>query len=384
MPKATQPPYQNLLIAAAIILIILIIITSLTPSTSKVAAPLTGLLSLAFPPAGKRRLTLCMRAYVPTMTAGAEITSHVTNQHLQKAGWDPVVIVKHWSTPSHEGIPIIQSLSPNQGTYDDTPEGAAALQTATILGFQNIAFEDALAIAKQYKKPAVFFIHSTSAGKEFFNYTGGWPIAVVYNSWTMMGDISAPYPSYIVKPWVDIRKFSFKPTTPKYVTLINLNESKGGRLLADLARRMPDVHFMGVEGGYGEQIRVQGLPNITYMSKTPTPEDIYHKTKILLVPSDKETWGRVAVEGMAAGIPVLINDVPGLRECCGDAAIVCRREDLSAWEDQIRRLLAGPAYYEEWSQRSRRRARQLADPADMLGLAKWLTAFAEKNTLLGV
>ena len=323
-------------------------------------------------PQNKPLMVLCMRAYVPTMTAGAEITSHITNKYLQKAGWDVAVIVKHYKVSMHEGITIIPSMSKDPAIYDDTPEAASYLSRATCIGFQNIGFEDAFSIAKHYQKPAVFFIHATSAGKEFFNYTGGWPTFVVYNSWTMMGDISAPYKSYVVKPWVDIKRFSFIPTKPTYITLINLNESKGGPFLIELARRMPDCQFLGVHGGYGEQITDSTLPNLKYHPKTDNIEDVYNQTKILLVPSHLETWGRVAVEGMSAGIPVIVNDVPGLRECVGDAAIVARREDAAAWEEQIRHLLRSPSYYTEYSRRSSNRAKELDNDEDMRGLGNAL------------
>jgi glycosyltransferase involved in cell wall biosynthesis len=360
--------YKSIVIASALIITILLlpsIITKLMPHA----------VALPSPESKKPLMVLCMRAYVPSMTAGAEITSHVTNKYLQAAGWDVVVIVKHWVTPSYEGIPIIQSKSKEKAVYDDDPIAASYLARASCIGFQNIGFEDALDIAKTYKKPAIFFIHATSAGKEFFNYTGGWPIGIVYNSWTMMGDISAPYKSYIVKPWVDINKFQINPSNPTYVTLINLNESKGGKLLIDLAKRMPTTRFLGVKGGYGEQIIDNSQMNITYHEKTDRIEDIYNQTKILIVPSQLETWGRVAVEAMAAGIPIIINDVPGLRECTKDAAIICRREDPDAWVDQIKKLTTIPSYYAEWSARSRARAKELQDDSDMRGLGPWLSGF---------
>jgi glycosyltransferase involved in cell wall biosynthesis len=359
--------YKTIIIASTLIITILIL-----PSILRSISRTSDLPSLE---SNKPLIVLCMRAYVPSMTAGAEITSHVTNKYLQAAGWDVVVIVKNWVTPAYEGIPIIPSRSKEKAVYDDDPIAASYLAKATYIGFQNIGFEDALQIAKAYKKPAVFFIHATSAGKEFFNYTGGWPIYVVYNSWTMMGDISAPYKSYIVKPWVDINRFQMTPSNPTYVTLINLNESKGGKLLIDIAKRMPSVRFLGVKGGYGEQIIDQSQLNITYHEKTDKIENIYNQTKILLVPSQLETWGRVAVEAMAAGIPIIINDVPGLRECTKDAAIICRREDPNSWADQIKKLLTIPSYYAEWSARSRARAIELQDDSDMRGLGPWLSGF---------
>jgi len=321
----------------------------------------------------KPLIVFCMRAYVPTMTAGAEITSHITNKYLQKAGWDVVVIVKNWSVPEYEGIPIIPSNSTDAVTYDDNPIAATYLAAAKYIGFQNIKFEDGLEVARKYNKPAVYFIHSTSAGKEFFNYTGGYPIYVVYNSWSMMSDIYAPYKSYIVKPWVDIDRFrKIRGSNGTKVTLINLNESKGGTFLVQLAKAMPDVKFIGVNGGYGNQIIDKSVKNIEYYDKTDKIESVYKETKVLLVPSLLETWGRVAVEAMSAGIPVIINDVPGLRECCDGAAIICRRDDINSWIQQIRRLLNIPSYYELWSDKAIARSNTLEDDSDIKGLGNWL------------
>jgi hypothetical protein len=43
------------------------------------------------------------------------------------------------------------------------------------------------------------------------------------------------------------------------------------------------------------------------------------------MPSHYESWGMVASEAMASGIPVICSDTPGLRENCGDAAIYAER-----------------------------------------------------------
>ena len=46
-------------------------------------------------------------------------------------------------------------------------------------------------------------------------------------------------------------------------------------------------------------------------------EDIdsaYRRMDVLLVPSLQESWCRVAMEGMAVGLPVVGTDIPGMRE----------------------------------------------------------------------
>jgi glycosyltransferase involved in cell wall biosynthesis len=315
-----------------------------------------------------------MNAYVPNMTAGGEITCHETNKQLIADGINVTVIVKNWVVPGQDGVRILAS---EDNTYDAKPEAVEAFKRASAICIQNLDMSYGMSLCRKYRKPAVFFIHATSVGKEFLGYAGGWPTFVVYNSWSMKADIAANYKSYIVKPWIDMRRFlkisgANDMNSKHYVTLINLNKSKGGQLLVDLAKEMPDVQFLGVEGGYGDQVRDTSLRNLTYMSKTDKIEEVYKKSKIVIMPSDLETWGRVAIEAMAASTPVIINDVEGMREATGGAALVARRDDIGEWKRAIRSLLNDPLFYKEQVDKGLRRCQELDDNSDMKGLADWM------------
>jgi glycosyltransferase involved in cell wall biosynthesis len=315
-----------------------------------------------------------MRAYVPNMTAGAEITCHITNKQLLKDGFEVTVIVKHYITDRQDGVKILKS---DDEIYDATPEAQDALRRASVICIQNLYYDIGLNIAKKYRKPICYFIHATSRGKEFFGYSGAWPIHVVYNSWSMKADIGANYKNYVLKPYVDMARFktlaAAAGSPSRYnVTLINLNESKGGQMLIDLAKAMPEVQFLGVEGGYGDQIRDYAVRNITYIPKTDKIEDIYAKSQIVLMPSTLETWGRVAIEAMASGVPVIVNDIQGMREACQEGALVANRNDIAEWIRLIRRLRNNPMFYSEQVQKAQQRIRELEDDSDLKGLASWL------------
>lgn len=160
-------------------------------------------------------------------------------------------------------------------------------------------------------------------------------------------------------------------TTPgDAVTLVNLSQDKGAETFYALAERFPDRPFLGVRGGYGVQILPQGeddVPNVTVLGHVPPDrmrDEVYARTRILLMPSAHESWGRVGVEAMCSGIPVIAAPTPGLRESLGDAGVFCDRDDVDAWESTLRRLLDG----RRWRPASRRalaRAAEL-DPADDL------------------
>ena len=68
---------------------------------------------------------------------------------------------------------------------------------------------------------------------------------------------------------------------------------------------------------------LSGLTNLHRMANTPDPRDFYRVSRVVLVPSLwRESLGRVAVEAMANGIPVLASDRGALPETLGDAGFV--------------------------------------------------------------
>ena len=313
-----------------------------------------------------------MNAYIPAVLSGGELACHEMNKQLIADGLNVTVVTRHWKIPGLDGVRIIPSVKDD---YSATAEAKDAFKKASAICIQNVDFNIGMQLCRIFRKPAVFFIHATSHGKEYLNYSGSWPIFVVYNSWSMKADMSSNYKSYIVKPWIDTSRFlkiADKQAAKHYVTLINLNDSKGGSLLIEIAKQMPDLQFLGVEGGYGDQVKDTSASNITYMSKTDKIEGVYEKSKVVIMPSRLETWGRVAVEAMASGTPLIINDVQGMREACGDAALIARREDVGDWVHKIRRLLTDPLFYKEQVQKGLRRAQELDDKSDMNGLSTWL------------
>ncbi|WP_262928542.1 glycosyltransferase family 4 protein [Streptomyces sp. CBMA152] len=48
-------------------------------------------------------------------------------------------------------------------------------------------------------------------------------------------------------------------------------------------------------------------------------EHVYSRSRVILMPSLYESWGRVAVEAFASGIPVIAHTTPGLVESMGEA-----------------------------------------------------------------
>jgi glycosyltransferase involved in cell wall biosynthesis len=178
----------------------------------------------------------------------------------------------------------------------------------------------------------------------------------------------------ILRPAVDYRKYIVERKTEdaKYVTLSNVNENKGGKLLVKLAKALPEMEFQGILGGYREQITDTTLPNLKYIQHTTQIKDVYAKTWVLIMPSKEETWGRTAIEAMSSGIPVIVNPTPGLRECCQNAALYCDRENLTSWVETLRRLQHDREFYNSRSVQSYQHARSLEPTHELDQMEDWI------------
>jgi glycosyltransferase involved in cell wall biosynthesis len=125
-----------------------------------------------------------------------------------------------------------------------------------------------------------------------------------------------------------------------------------------------------VHGSYGEQI-VRALPNVELREHGTDMRAVYRSSRLVLMPSRYESWGRVGVEAMASGIPVLAHPTPGLHESLGEAGIYLDRDDPAAWITAIRELLEEPARWRAASRKARARSAQLDPDED---LARWCAA----------
>lgn len=147
-------------------------------------------------------------------------------------------------------------------------------------------------------------------------------------------------------------------STGDAVTLVNLQENKGVNTFRRLIERMPDVDFLGVQGTHGTQVPIEA-PNYSFQPVTQDMRDVWHETKILLAPSEYESFGMVAAEACASGIPVIAHPTPGLVECLGSAGIFVDREDTDTYERTLRLFLTDDQAYAERSAMAFERGRQL-------------------------
>ncbi|MFJ3952890.1 glycosyltransferase [Streptomyces libani] len=145
---------------------------------------------------------------------------------------------------------------------------------------------------------------------------------------------------------------------------------------------MPATKFLGVLGAYGDQIRPpQTLPNleiIDHVSGHDMRERVYARSRVVLMPSSYESWGRVGVEALASGIPVVAHPIPGLAESLGHAGIFADRDDLDSWLSVLATVLE-PGAWQQASQRALERSAELDPAADLKLWAEEIEALGERR-----
>jgi L-malate glycosyltransferase len=117
-----------------------------------------------------------------------------------------------------------------------------------------------------------------------------------------------------------------------------------------------ELHALAAELGVGGEVRFLG-------ERQDVPQ-VLAASDVLLVPSWREAFGRIVVEGMAAGLPVVATSVGGPAELVRDGVdgrvLQPRRPGL--WAEAIGGLLDEPGRLREMGEAGRRRADGDLDP----------------------
>ncbi len=183
--------------------------------------------------------------------------------------------------------------------------------------------------------------------------------------------------SIILHPPVSLEKVlvsnhikDYNPWNSEYILMFNPLGRKGGRIFKEIVQSFPNKKFAVVAGWASlkdpktdefsedllkricyslrteysgkkpEYVDFSNCPNVTILNPTEDVWKIYSKTKILLIPSQwEEAFGRVALEGLANGIPTLGSNVGGLKEALGSGGIIIDNYQTSSeWVSKIKKL----------------------------------------------
>lgn len=318
-----------------------------------------------------------VHAYPPDHNAGAEWALHEMLRALVQRGHRATVWLNQWASSRKpyevDGVQVMPHEPSSRAFQPAVPRASAVVSHLE-------SVPGTACLARGHGVPLIVVCHNT------FDLTwqpmldGSSALAVVNSQWMLAeaeaafeGQARRPDRMLVVRPpvWAD----EYRTARGDCITLVNCTMSKGAGVLSELAERMPDRKFLAVRGGYGEQ-QPPDLDNVLVLDHLPgrrMRDEVYARTRLLLMPSDYESWGRVGVEAMASGIPVLAHPTEGLTESLGNAGVFCDREDVDAWQAAIEGLDDKDAYRTA-SRRATARAKALDPAAD---LAAWCDAVEE-------
>lgn len=318
------------------------------------------------------RIVAHVHYFPPYHFAGSELMVVRIFQKLQELGHEVIAVASQEGGSPDESWEFngITCYRPRRG-YSEVPI-VQALRPDLILTHHQCTPQAVHVGRKILNVPVVQLIHNDMIDNLYWGAD-----FVIYNTNFLQEKLSKQYdyPSIVVHPPVYAEEHA---TTPgDKVTLVNLNMHKGSMIFYELARRLPDVQFLGVEGGHGPQI-FEAYPNVTFQRQTTDMKnDVWSRTKILLTPSVYESYGMVAIEACASGIPVIANPTFGLEESLDYAGIFVDRDDIDGYEEEIRKLLDNPSYYQSRSSLARARSDELDPDAELLNAARKLEELIE-------
>jgi glycosyltransferase involved in cell wall biosynthesis len=151
-----------------------------------------------------------------------------------------------------------------------------------------------------------------------------------------------------------------------------LIESKGVLLLMTVAERMPEYTFVFVGDGPLRKVvekSAETHPNIVFVGRKVGLElaQIYSCADVLWGSADDDYLGRVAIEGLSCGVPVMIPDrltIFGIErrvsaDMLGPSVIVRVRDSPMDIEAQLKKLFGDPSIISSMSRESRKVALSL-------------------------
>ena len=264
--------------------------------------------------------------YPPNHCTGATMMLHEILLDLQTKGHEVRVFDLRHSSTIFENIEVVSVYAGKE---------TEAYEWADVVLTQTSATHNANRLFSK-RCPVVYINHDPTA------YSAEVPrqcqsLLSVFNSEWASKVVQPISESFVLQPPVDPAKY--KTERGECITLVNLNQNKGGHIFWQLVEALPNHRFLGVEGSYGHQIKSSRPPaNVEIQSTTTDMRSVYSRSRIVIMPSKIETYGRIAIEAFASGIPVIASPTVGLKEALGDAGIFVSSRRVEDWVEQISKL----------------------------------------------
>lgn len=293
------------------------------------------------------RVLAYVHGSLPYLQAGSETMLHDLLLGLQGAGHEVAVVSMR--TPGHRADWVIDGIDSHCRPGREASDRFAERWRPNVIVSHHENAEHAIDLARRLGAASVPLIHNDFHISR--NIIAARPDLVVCNTnWIArrLRPEAHGARSVVVHPTIDASKHATAPGD--MVTMINMYRMKGSDTFWRLAMRCPQYKFLAVKGAYGVQDIRPGYRNVEVIgTTTDMPGDVWSRTRVLLVPSRYESYGRVAIEACASGIPVMATPTPGLRESLRQGGTFISRANPNEWHRRLRQLMDNPAAWQRAS-----------------------------------
>lgn len=342
------------------------------------------------------KLLFIAHMWCPVHNAGGETTAHAALRAMVERGHKAHVICRphteerQFEDYEFEGVKVVRPPR-NAEPFQWFKEYAEKYKPDVLLTHLDLTFL-AEQLALDLQIPLAHFVHNEiGKGTNHQGAIGFYRVPpehcqlAIYNSqWVSDAFAYKQVPGVVVYPVVDPIRYQCERGNK--IAFINPTADKGADTFYELSKALPHRQFLVVKSVYGEQIAPPNInganfPNVEVMEHVSDIREVFRKTRIVLMPSIYESYGRVPVEAACAGIPAIVHPTEGLLESLhadregwivkfarhslaqqrarakwevpeqlkqgwvSGAGIFCDRNDIESWAFQIERLMADEVYY---------------------------------------
>lgn len=318
---------------------------------------------------------------LPEVTAGGILDLHHLALQLVRTGHTPEVVGTKYGGRRLLPHRLLHRLRPGHAArwadtaagYRTTRYGRWCLEDAVgrrlergdwdVVVLQDVSTFDLIPVARAHGVPVLVRIVAMLEVEELARRSAADPgfaavlrdpqVRVVSNSRFVAGEVQQALglTTPVVYPPIDLGECISDRHDPVHVTMVNPRDVKGIDTTLAVAALLPHRSFVLQEAWALDPderatllARIRRLPHVRLRPVTERMADVYQETAVLIAPSRVvETFGRVALEAAANGIPVVASRSGGLPEAVGEGGVLVDPcAPAETWAAAVEGVLADP------------------------------------------
>jgi len=332
--------------------------------------------------------------YLPSH-GGAEMSMYSLLKGLQENfGWDVIVVTdsRYEKTKTNNLFNKIKIQTVNHNTRIKEIESYILDFKPDIVLTQLMWSDIALKLAKKYNIPSIMRVCKIPLELDLSESSDYSPTNIITTSNHVKNYIKEKWNrvAQIVQPLVETEEYmvlnkKFNSINNEYIFMFNPLVRKGGEVFKKVAKQLPNKKFGVVlgwsslkensnfnnfskkyikrvtesegskfSGSLPEYVSFSDCDNVKVFPSEDDSKIFYEQMSILLIPSQwEEAFGRVAIEAMVNGIPVIASNIAGLKNSVGNGGVLIQKNDVNVWVKEILKF-DDKKYYEKMSEKAKK------------------------------